>query len=455
MFGKRKTKAKPQPIQGINGMIAPPAPVQMGAMDKVGILGGMISDTFGGSGNAARMTGMANSKLAQLQQQAQQSHQLSQIKQMIGGGQGAQGGPSAAGLSPQLMAAAQINPQAYAGALAKQQMGHHTVSPGASVATYGGPGQAPQLTQANQNFQHGNKIGTKGPNGFSVSDMGSSYADQNATLGHQVDVRGQNIDFDTAKMQDGTKRYEIGVDDANTDFANQTGRMNAQTGRDRLSFDQTQPGGGVKRSLNPVYGTDANGNAVIAQLTSTGQLAPAAMPEGFSPLGPEGKAFATTAGKARGEASVALPGAVQQADEAIRIINQIRTHPGLDAGTGKSSAIPAGVARYVDQLGGSDRVSFDALVAQGKGKAFLQARESLKGTGTLSDFESAQAQDAEVRMNQAQSKEDFLAAMTDWENSMTRALTVAKERAGGADTSSGLSAEEEAELAELERMFGG
>ena len=177
MFGKSKTRKKTPKIN---------------LSQALAQLGAGVGDLSNGTNNFGRV---AMGHQDQLQQQAAQQRQAQLVAQMNGGGPSAQ------------QAAMQLNPQAAAAAIAKQRFGHHTVNGGNSVVTYGPNGQ-PQMTQAAQNFQHDNKVGTLGPNGqFSVNDLGASQKDMNATMGHNVTAQGNQMDFQQAQMEDGTKRY--------------------------------------------------------------------------------------------------------------------------------------------------------------------------------------------------------------------------------------------------------
>ena len=108
--------------------------------------------------------------------------------------------------------------------------------------------------------------------------------------------------------------------EALTGYSNATGRMNAVTSRRsaEAAARQAEAEGamGGKRGLSPIYGLDADGNPVIAQLTSTGQLAPAVTPDGFTPLGPEGKALRSARGRELGkgeaERTLRLPAQARQ-----------------------------------------------------------------------------------------------------------------------------------------------
>lgn len=96
---------------------------------------------------------------------------------------------------------------------------------------------------------------------------------------------------------------------------------------------------------------------------------------------------------------------IATADQLIGLIDKAVEHPGRAAATGLSSlfnpmAFP-----------GSDRTDFLTLADQLKGNAFLQAYQSLKGGGQITEIEGKKAEQAQARLNEAQSEEEYLKAL--------------------------------------------
>jgi GH24 family phage-related lysozyme (muramidase) len=120
------------------------------------------------------------------------------------------------------------------------------------------------------------------------------------------------------------------------------------------------------------------------------------------------KARQQAIGKGQGEARLALPAAVSRAGETVGILEKLRAHPGLDAGTGATSLIASRVP-------GSDAYDFEQLRQQAQGTAFLTAIGEMRGTGAISNVEGEAATQAVGRMKSAQSKEAFLEALGDYE----------------------------------------
>jgi len=423
LFSKKKNQFTPGIMPGLYGQQQAASAPSMSTMDKLGLAGAMLRDygSGGGSANYSAQSQMVNSKLAQAAQQQQQQQKMAQIRSMLqGGAQGAQGGQGS--VSPQMAAAAQLNPQAYAAALAKQQMGHHTVAGGSSVVTYGPNGQ-PRLTQAKQNFQHGNRVGTVGANGMKSYDLGASQADQNATLGHQVTAQNNLATQGLRGNELAEKIRNNDMTNVNTQFSNRTGRINANTNREKAQFAAANPTSDLGKS--PLYMTDENGNVTIGQL-GNGQIVQAQTPEGLSIMSPYERQFSQSqgreAGKARGAAATQLGQTELRAQQALETVDALRNHPGIGSGTG---------ADYMRaSIPGTKAKAFGVMNDQAQGQTFMQAFESLKGGGQITENESKQASQAIARLDRSQSKEDYLAALGDLEGILKRGLDVSRQKAG-------------------------
>jgi len=96
----------------------------------------------------------------------------------------------------------------------------------------------------------------------------------------------------------------------------------------------------------------------------------------------------------------------------LSLIDKIRNHPGREAATGFSSLNPE---KYAP---GSVHRDFLTMLAQVKGKVFLEAYESLKGGGPITDLEGQKAQEAYARLDVAQSEEAFMEALDDYEQAL-------------------------------------
>lgn len=115
----------------------------------------------------------------------------------------------------------------------------------------------------------------------------------------------------------------------------------------------------------------------------------------------------TEIGKAQGAAIAGAPVDVATADTTLQLIEGVRQHPGLDIGTGATSA--------ANILPGTPGYDFQNRVDQLLSGGFLTAIDQLRGMGALSNAEGQTATRAISRMDTATSKGEFLDALADYE----------------------------------------
>ena len=123
------------------------------------------------------------------------------------------------------------------------------------------------------------------------------------------------------------------------------------------------------------------------------------------------------------KAQRALPGAIQTAKEPVQTVDKVLKHPGFENLVG--IGIP--YARFVQ---GSETAGANALLEQVKGKTFLEAFQTLKGGGQITEQEGAKAQAALNRMSIAISEKDFKEAAFDFTSSIQAAIDRASKGAG-------------------------
>jgi len=208
--------------------------------------------------------------------------------------------------------------------------------------------------------------------------------------------------------------------------------------------------GGTKYGMSPVWGTDAEGNPVLLQLSSGGGVSQVDMPEGVTPspsgtqrvdLGTEwgildrngqiiqripkdvaGEAAQQKVGETQGAAAASIPKVRQAAELMKGMITSIRTDPNMDWGVGGTSVF--------NRIPGSPGLAFQKKSDQLRGQAFTQAFETLKGGGAISEREGAAATDAMTRLDTALSKADYLKALDDLEAIVKKAEQWTREKAG-------------------------
>jgi hypothetical protein len=209
-----------------------------------------------------------------------------------------------------------------------------------------------------------------------------------------------------------------------------------------------------RASLNPIWGTDANGDPAIMQLSDDGRAIPTQFPEGFTPNKATDRVDAGTewilldpvtrqpvgrvpknnfeaaaetaegriAGETRGAAVAGLGGVEEKASQAIDLIDSIVNDPALPGVTGMiQGRIPP-----LTQ-GGTD---LNVKIEQLRGKAFLEAFESLKGGGAITEIEGQAATRAMARLDRAQSTEEFMSALLELQGIVARGVQRARRKAG-------------------------
>ena len=113
--------------------------------------------------------------------------------------------------------------------------------------------------------------------------------------------------------------------------------------------------------------------------------------------------------EARRAAQQELPNVVSTANRSINTLTQLRDHPALQYRYGLASV---GGARPV--IPGTPEAEVQALINQAGGQAFLQAFESLKGGGQITQIEGQRATDAITRLsNQNLSPQDAKQAINE------------------------------------------
>lgn len=143
-----------------------------------------------------------------------------------------------------------------------------------------------------------------------------------------------------------------------------------------------------------------------------------------------GSAQAKGEAEARLDAVQSLPRVVQESTNAINLIDQALNHPGLATAVGAS-----GRADPRNYLPGTDATDFRVLLDQIKGGTFLQAFQSLKGGGAITEVEGTKAEQAIARLNRDQSEPAFRQSLNDLRDvarsAIIRAQTKAQAAGGG------------------------
>jgi hypothetical protein len=206
-------------------------------------------------------------------------------------------------------------------------------------------------------------------------------------------------------------------------------------------------------SLTPQYGTNEKGETVLLQTGKSGTAIQTVLPPGVKvssgvekidagdhwilydkrtgqPVGQqkkniEEKEAAEERGKARGLAQVSLPNVINKADQALKVIDDMLGHKGRETATGLSGKIDP--RNYIP---GTDAKDFQIRSKQLQGKAFLEAFESLKGGGAISEREGEAATAAIARLDLAQSDAEYKTALNELRSIVVRGIEIARQKAG-------------------------
>lgn len=197
--------------------------------------------------------------------------------------------------------------------------------------------------------------------------------------------------------------------------------------------------GGAGASQQPYFQPVQTAQGVFAFNARTGKVEPVTGPGGAAIVGAAAdpklqgdiagaKAGAATTAKGQAEATAAYPQAVAQGEEAVKLVDDLLKAPGMKQAVGGSRLLG------IQKIPGTDAKDFDIRLDQLKGKQFLQAFESLKGGGAITEVEGKKATDAIARMDAAGSEAEFVKAAREFQDVIKRGVEVAKKRAGGGAT---------------------
>ena len=163
----------------------------------------------------------------------------------------------------------------------------------------------------------------------------------------------------------------------------------------------------------------------------------------------------------------ALPKVLTRADETIRLIDEMigvrdsktgklikgsKPHPGFKAAVGMGDIWTLGIPGVAQVTPGTDAASFKSRFEQSTGQSFLEAFESLKGGGAITEAEGKKATSAINRMSLSTSEDEFIRAAMDLQDVVRKGVANAQAKAdragsrnapapaagGGVDTSNPL-----------------
>lgn len=181
----------------------------------------------------------------------------------------------------------------------------------------------------------------------------------------------------------------------------------------------------VKRNSQPYQLADSAGGQVRINRV-TGEMIPvtSAAEEGEGRgVRAAGEASGKTIGEAKAAAKIDLPRIENNAGLALKAIEDLKSAPGLAGIYGVQGKFP--------NFPGGEAANAQARLDQVKGKTFLEAFNSLKGAGAITDVEGKKGEAAIARLDQAQSVEAAVEALSELQQVIVRGVDVARAKAAG------------------------
>jgi len=194
---------------------------------------------------------------------------------------------------------------------------------------------------------------------------------------------------------------------------------------DFLASKRTQP------SPNMQFIPTAEG--IMVGNTRTGGLTmgqPGVLPAAVDPRLAGQQAEAKAGGQVRGtsaaQSAISFPEAQAKAQYTLNLVDELVNHPGLSGAVGAP-----GAGKVAARIPGTKEAGFMSLLNQIQGRQFLEAFESLKGGGQITQIEGDKATQAISRMNTAQSEAEFKAAANEFKGIVSNAIRRSQAKAGG------------------------
>jgi hypothetical protein len=239
--------------------------------------------------------------------------------------------------------------------------------------------------------------------------------------------------------------------------------------------------GAGEYGLTPIWGTDAQGNPAFVQPGKGGKAIQGQLPPGFKvardpirfdagthwvlldpqtrqpistvPKDIAGKKVQEAEGEAQGTARANLPKVVDAAAQGVRLIDEMLKHPGRETATGLSSQIDPR-----SWIAGTDAADYQQRLAQVQGRTFLEAFQSLKGGGAITEIEGQKAEQAIARLGTRQSDAEHKKALEELQEVMRIGVERAKRMAAGdfsaTPTAAPASATANASASDLKKKYG-
>ena len=200
--------------------------------------------------------------------------------------------------------------------------------------------------------------------------------------------------------------------------------------------NEMQGGGAAEYGLVPQYATDAQGNIVPWVAGKNGTPKMIQLPGGAKPMTPGNLSEEKAAGRERGEVMGKnqgnLPAMENNAAKMVRDIDNLIKDPYLESMLGPVDGLLPNVS------GDANRVQ--ARIDQIQGKTFLQAFDSLRGAGQITEVEGRKATESLNRLQATRvGSKDFYEAAEEFKQDVQDLLMVARQKAGKGGSNGGWS----------------
>ncbi|WP_373031672.1 hypothetical protein [Sulfurovum sp.] len=136
------------------------------------------------------------------------------------------------------------------------------------------------------------------------------------------------------------------------------------------------------------------------------------------------KKVGAVTGEITTEASFDLPRVIGEGENTIKLVDELLTHPGFKQAVGKSRLMG------MQKVPGTEAYGFQTRLDQIKGKQFLQAFQSLKGGGQITEAEGNKATQAVARMDASQNEKEFIKAANEFKSVIKKGIERAKKKTG-------------------------
>ena len=151
------------------------------------------------------------------------------------------------------------------------------------------------------------------------------------------------------------------------------------------------------------------------------------------------KSKAEAQGKEQAKFEANAPQAISTAKTALTKIDALLAHPGLASAVGAGGWGTAGIPGVAKFIPGTDAADFSARLDEIKGGAFMEAFNTLKGGGQITEKEGEKATAAITRMSTSQSEKEFRAAAKEFQDVIREGIKKSEAKLGKGGASSGAS----------------